>query len=116
MPSEDQLVICDLDDFTFYVPSWRKYHAYELRTLDTLSSPQTNELMLSGILNIGGVRRYVQDVSFKGFSVEGYGRDESADIELYIRSSAASKDKQGDVWYVFKSKVPSYTTLPRGFI
>ncbi|KAF2655998.1 S-adenosyl-L-methionine-dependent methyltransferase [Lophiostoma macrostomum CBS 122681] len=106
--NDSQLIICDLEGFTLYVPAWRKYHAYEMRALDTLSSPQTNELMLSGVLTIGGVRRYVQDVTFEGFSVEGYGQVDTADTVLYIRSSTARKDKTSDIWYRLGEPAPEY--------
>lgn len=57
------------------------------------------KLFFSGVLSVGLVRHYVQGVSIKSYSIEGYGVNDEPNATVYITSHDASNDRTHDIWY-----------------
>ncbi|KAJ4303739.1 hypothetical protein N0V90_002640 [Kalmusia sp. IMI 367209] len=56
-------------------------------------------LQFNGVLSFGSMRHYVQSVSVKNYSIEGYGDDHDPNAIIYVVSPNASQDKRYDIWY-----------------
>jgi DNA (cytosine-5)-methyltransferase 1 len=66
--------------------------------LHHLEVPTAKKLSFDGFLCIGSTRRYVQGLTIRDSSVEGYGDSDSPLIVTYVQSDVAHKDAEFDIW------------------
>ncbi|KAF2688069.1 hypothetical protein K458DRAFT_440791 [Lentithecium fluviatile CBS 122367] len=97
---QKEILTANLDDFEIYISPNKKF-GNELTSLEFLDV-RGKELCFDGVLSIGAVRRYVQGVPIKAYSIEGYGENDSPGVVVYVQSQEANRDAEYDTWYRLK--------------
>lgn len=88
----------------------------ELISLLYLDGAQPISMCFNGFLVIGNARHYVQAVTIRNISVEGYGDDQDPTVMIYIQSALAYKDKKFDIWYRLRKPAAGYLRFHRPFL
>jgi DNA (cytosine-5)-methyltransferase 1 len=104
------ILLADLYDFEIYrSPSaGNQARRYELTSLHLMDIPSSKKLCLAGLIRIGGVQHYLQDVLIKASSVSGYGADQNPTVEVYVQSEEASQDSTYDIWFRLQKPSSAY--------
>jgi DNA (cytosine-5)-methyltransferase 1 len=106
--SKKQLLIVELHDFEIYRGPDHFSRSFELTCLHQLEVPVAKKLCFDGFIGLGNTQHYVQGVSIKDCSVEGYGDNEDPSITAYVQSELSSRDDRYDIWYRLKRAAPPY--------
>lgn len=101
-----------LNDFSIYRPSYSKYHADELVTLEKLTLRGKGEFFLAGILSFEDERLFVKDVPFDILTLE-YGVSQPWRDRVCIQSRIA---KDQNVYYKLGRPARAYDRFYAPFL
>ncbi|TVY49256.1 DNA (cytosine-5)-methyltransferase [Lachnellula occidentalis] len=111
--NDDSFVEFVLSDFSIYLPD-NKYHPFEMRPLNHLSSKhRSGEFLFDGVLSLGNTRHYVQAVPFNICSIGNYGEDEhEVGDSIWLQSHLNLKKA---IYYRLGAPAPEYSRFHTGF-
>lgn len=111
-------MIADAYDFEVYrsPDAGIESRRFELISLHHLEVPIAKKLCFNGILCIGNTRRYVQGLTIRDSSVEGYGDSDSPAVVIYIQSDVAHRDADFDIWIRLNRPSKEYRRFHDSFL
>ncbi|KAF1973283.1 hypothetical protein BU23DRAFT_568305 [Bimuria novae-zelandiae CBS 107.79] len=103
----------DVSDYEIYSIPEDNFFG-ELHSLDYMDLAG-KKLLFSGVLSIGSIRHYVQNIPMKSYSIEGYGAEDEFNTTVYLNSPEASRDRGYDIWYKLRSPSRQYKCFHDAF-